>query len=82
MNCPVVFPWSRCVLVKFSKGSQVLKCVPQDVSNSTWVLSHMVCPKLNSHVYKLKKVNSRGAHFVSILQPGLIRGMPNVSKNC
>jgi hypothetical protein len=37
-------------------GSQsVLKCVPQDVPNSTWVLFHMVCSKFNSLVYKVKR---------------------------
>jgi hypothetical protein len=25
------------------------------VPNSTWISSHMICPKFNSHVYKLKK---------------------------
>jgi len=66
----------------FSKGSQVPKYVPQDVPNSTWVLSHMVCTKFNSLVYKLK---SRGAHLIFILQVGVQRGasiggMPNLSK--
>ncbi len=32
-------------------------CIPQDVPHSTWVLSHMLCPKFNSHVYKLKRYN-------------------------
>jgi len=38
-----------------SYSQSVLKCCPQDVPNSTWVLPHMVCPKFNSHVYKLKR---------------------------
>jgi hypothetical protein len=40
----------------FPSGSQsVLKCIPKDVPNSTWVLSHTVCPKFNSLLYKLKR---------------------------
>ncbi len=35
----------------------------QFVPNSTSILSHMVCPKFNSHVYKLKKVGNMGANF-------------------
>ncbi len=31
------------------------QCVPQHVPNSTSVLLHMICPKFNSHVYKLKR---------------------------
>jgi hypothetical protein len=34
--------------------------VPQDVWNNISNLSHMVCPKFNSHVYKQKKVGHRG----------------------
>jgi hypothetical protein len=30
--------------------------VPQDVPNTTSDLSHMVCPKCDSHVYKLKRL--------------------------
>jgi hypothetical protein len=37
------------------KGSQVFKCVPLDVPNNTWVLSHMVFPKFNFYGYKLKR---------------------------
>jgi len=37
----------------------ICSCVP----NSTPILSHMVCPKFNSHVYKLKKAGSRGIHL-------------------
>jgi hypothetical protein len=29
--------------------------VPKDIPNNTSILSHMVCPKFNSHVYKLKR---------------------------
>jgi hypothetical protein len=28
--------------------------VPKGIPNSTSILSHMVCPKFNSHVYKLR----------------------------
>jgi hypothetical protein len=38
-----------------SYSQSVLKCCHQDVPNSTWVLPHMVYPKFNSHVYKLKR---------------------------
>jgi hypothetical protein len=58
------FPFSQCVPIMFSMSSQILKgfpsfqsvfkCIPQYIPNSTWVLSHMVCPKLKSHVYRLK----------------------------
>ncbi len=44
----------------FPSGSQsVLKCIPKDVPNSTWVLFHMVCPNFNSLVYKLKRSNPK-----------------------
>jgi hypothetical protein len=65
----------------FPKGFQVPKYVPQDVPNSTWVLSHMVCTKFNFPVYKQK---SRGAHlflFPKWVQRGASIGdMPNVPK--
>ncbi len=58
------FRFSQCVPIMFSMSSQILKgfpsfqsvfkCIPQDIPNSTWVLSHMICPKLNSPVYKYK----------------------------
>jgi len=37
--------------------------VPQVVPNSTIILSHMVCPKFNSYVYKVKRWAYRGTHF-------------------
>jgi len=46
-------PCSQCVPLR--NIHQVLKVVPQDIPNSTLDLSHMVCPKFNSHVYKLKR---------------------------
>jgi hypothetical protein len=33
----------------------VPQVVPQDIPNSTLILSYMVCPKFNSHIYKLKR---------------------------
>jgi hypothetical protein len=43
------FLCSQRVPKMFSSSSQnVFKCVPQDVPNNTWVLSHMVGPKFNS----------------------------------
>jgi len=55
---------------------RVPKCVPQDVPNTTWVLSHMICPKFNSHVYKLKRWNLG----VCILGVQRGAGMHNVPK--
>ncbi len=37
------------------KESSSSKVVPQDIPNSPSDLSHTVCPKFNSHVYKLKR---------------------------
>jgi hypothetical protein len=42
---------------------QVLKCVCQDVFNSTWVLSHTVSPKFNCPEYILKRSNQKGEHL-------------------
>ncbi len=47
-------PCSQCVLIMFSQGSLSSQVVLQKVHNHTSILSHMVCPKFNSHVYKLK----------------------------
>jgi hypothetical protein len=40
----------ECVPKWFSSSQSVLKCIPQDVPSSTWVLSHMVCTKFNFYV--------------------------------
>jgi hypothetical protein len=55
----------------------------------TSALSHMVCLKFNSHVYKLKRWNlmEHICFFFFFLQLGVQRGasiwgMPNVQKNC
>jgi hypothetical protein len=49
----VIFVFSlvhKCVLILFSCGTPCSKVVPQEFLNSTSALSHMVCPKSNSHV--------------------------------
>jgi len=48
--CFVFFLVSECVPKGFLSSQSVLKCIPQDVTSSTWVLSHMVCTKFNSYV--------------------------------
>ncbi len=58
---------SLFVPMRFPKGCPSSQVVPQNILNSTSVLSHMVCTKFNSHVYKL-------SIFVSILQPVVQRG--------
>jgi hypothetical protein len=76
---------SQHFLIKFSKGSQsVPKWVPQDVPNSTSILSHTVCPEFNSHVYKLK-MYAEGEHICFYFATGVQRGasiggMANVPK--
>jgi len=56
----------------------------QDVPNNPLDLSHMVCPKFNSHVYKLRKVGYRGAHLFPFCSWDPKRcfywGVPNVPK--
>jgi hypothetical protein len=49
------FPCSQCVPIRFPNGSSSPQVVPQDIPSSTSDFSHMVCPKLNSDVYKLKR---------------------------
>jgi hypothetical protein len=72
-------PSPPLVLNVFPSSSQN---VPEDVSNSTWVLSHTVCPKFNPNVYKLKRWNLRDHmcfYFATRVQRGAsIRGMYNV----
>jgi hypothetical protein len=48
------FPCSQCVPIRFPKGSSSPQVVPQDIPKRTSVFSHVVCPKFNSDVYKLK----------------------------
>jgi hypothetical protein len=60
---------------------KVPNVVPQNVHNSMSDVSHMVCPKFNSHVYELKKGRTQGSTFVSILQLVLpLGGVPKCSK--
>jgi len=52
----ILFPSnSQCVPMGFSKSSSIFQVVPQDVPNSTSLLSLMVCRKFNSHAYRLKR---------------------------
>jgi hypothetical protein len=52
----IFFPsYSQCVPMGFSKSSSTFQVVPQDVPNSTLVLSLMVCQKFNSNAYRLKR---------------------------
>jgi hypothetical protein len=81
----VFSPYSQNVPIKFSSSQSVPKCVLQDVPNSTWILSHMVCPKYNSHVYYLNRWYIRKDtcfHFAIGVQRGAsIWGMPHVPIN-
>ncbi len=45
---------------------------PKDVLNSTSILSHLVCSKFNSHVYKLKRYSKLG-HICFYFAPGVQR---------
>ncbi len=54
----------KCVLILFPWGSSYSKVVPQEFPYSTSALSHMVSPKSNSHVYKLKKVGHGRAYLI------------------
>jgi len=47
--------YSQCVPMGFSKSSSIFQVVPQDVPNSTSVLSLIGCKKFNSHPYILKR---------------------------
>jgi hypothetical protein len=49
---------SHKVISKFPKDSPSSQVVPQSVPNITSAWSLMVCPKFNSHVYKLKRWGS------------------------
>jgi len=62
-----------CHAMKFPKGSPSSQVVHQNVPNSTSLISHMVCPKFNSHVYKCKKVGHM-EHICFILQLAVQRG--------
>jgi hypothetical protein len=47
---------SHYVPMGFSKVSLSYQVIPQDVPNSTWISSPIICPTFNSHVYKLKRL--------------------------
>ncbi len=57
-HVPIMFPMCSHEILKFS----------QNAPNSTFVLSHMVCPKFNSHVYKLKRWALGRTHLFLFLQ--------------
>jgi len=57
------FPCSQTCFILFPWGSPSSEVVPHVFPNSTSALSHMVCPKSNSHVYKLEKVGDRRAYL-------------------
>jgi hypothetical protein len=65
-----VFPLCSHGVSKVSLSSQF---VPQDVPNSTWVLSPIICPKFNSHVHKLERLGlgeNICLYFVTWVQRG------------
>jgi len=80
-----LFICSQCVLIMFPWASPSSHVVPQDVPNNTSILSHMICPKFNSHVYKLKKVRQRGTHLFPFCNRDpkrwFLLGMAQCSKN-
>jgi len=51
------------VLIMFPWGSSSSWLVLENIPNSTSFLSHMVCPKFNSHVYKLRRYAIGGIHL-------------------
>jgi hypothetical protein len=76
--------FSHQILKGFSSSQSIPKWVPQDVLNSTSILSLMVCPEFNSHVYKLE-MYAKGEHicfyFATRVQKGAPSGgMDNVPK--
>ncbi len=59
--------------------------VPQVVPNITSLLSHMLCPKFNSQVYKTEKVSHREHHICFYFATGSPKrlfywGLPKVPK--
>ncbi len=57
--------------------AKISSCSFQDIHNSTSLLSHMVCPKFNSHVYKLKGKAGGEHHFLLLCNWG-----PKMMKPC
>jgi hypothetical protein len=93
MNCTnfFLFEWvgGEGFFVFFSCSKTVPKYIPHNVPNgNTSSLSHMVCSKFNSHVYKLQRWNPGrrgGQHICLYLATGVQKrcfywGMPNVQK--
>ncbi len=73
------FPFSHHVPYVCSHG------VPQVVPNITSLLSHVICPKFNSPVYKTEKVGHREQHICFYFATGSPKrlfywGLPNVPK--
>ncbi len=54
---------------------------PQVVPNSTLLLSHMVCPKFNSPIYKLKREHNCFYFATSVQRGGSIGECPMLLKN-
>jgi hypothetical protein len=74
---------SNLLKKKHPKDSPSSQVVPQDIPYSTSDLSHTVCPKFNSHVYKPKRWAIID-HICSIMQLGskealLLGGLPNIA---
>ncbi len=61
--------------VFLSCSQNVFKYIPQDVPNSTLVLSYIICPKFNSHVYKLKRW-AMGEYFCFYFAIGVPKSTP------
>jgi hypothetical protein len=93
LKCKVKFFNKKTIFIylenlNLSKSQNWPTRVLQDIPNSASDLSHMVCPKFNSHVYKLKRlakgVVGKGSTFVSILLLGfkevLLLGSAQCSK--
>jgi hypothetical protein len=67
--------------IEFSRDShRVPNVFPKVFPNSITVLSHLICPKLSFHVYKLQRRGwGRGAGGEGSTFVHLIWGVPNVS---
>ncbi len=50
----LIFMCSHHILIWFPSDSPSSQVISHDIPNRTSDLSHMICPKFNSHVYKLK----------------------------
>ncbi len=63
----------------FPKASPTSQVVPQDIPNSTSVLSHMVFPKVQLQCIQTRKAGHRGAQLFLCCTLGS-KEMPNVPK--